>query len=215
MSSEDSANHSDAQSGYDLSSESSPVPSGSSSTDVPEPRPMQSFVNGASTFRRSESLFLVLLFTLIALLLPAFFFYASSPSTENEPDGSAEARKSPLTALLAYIPAIPTLFRLSFSASYTLLRPFIALFSLILALLTPVFIAVNVLFKVLVVLPSRIVTGLVQFFYPVYLFCGTACILGGVVGFGGKLLVEGGRVILVRDQDETSSSTQGGKRRHG
>lgn len=205
MSSEDSANYSDAHSGYDLSGDSSPIPSGTSNADVLEFHPKQSSASGASVFRRSESLFLVLLFALIAFLLPAFFFYASSPSTRNEPDGStvAEARKSPLTTLLTYIPTISTLFRLAFSASYTLFRPFVVLFSFVLALFAPIFIAANVLFKIVVLLPSRIVTGVVQFFYPVYLFCGTACILGGVVGLGGKLLIEGGRLMLERTRDET------------
>ncbi|KAF8483134.1 hypothetical protein JB92DRAFT_1656603 [Gautieria morchelliformis] len=214
MSSEDSENYSDAQSGYSVSSDASPVLSDGSndtpilsdgSNDTPE------LAARTSIFLRSESMYLALLFALIALLLPAFFFFASQPSTDKEPNDSVEARTSPLTALYPYIPAVSTLFRFSSSVSYSLLRPFIAGLSLFLAVLAPLFLAANILFKALVILPSRTVTGLVQFFYPVYLFCGTACIFGMVVGLGGKLLIEGGRLLLVGTREDTSA--QPGKRR--
>jgi hypothetical protein len=219
MSSEDSANYSDAQSGYSLSADASPVLSGSSNVDdtpehdAPEPRPKQR--SGASIFRRSESLFLVLLFALIALLVPSFFFYASNSSAEQKDpsDDSVEARKSPLSALLPYVPAISTVFRLSFSASYLLLKPFITAFSFAFAILAPIFLAVNILFQVLVVLPSRIVTALAQFFYPIYLFCGTACIFGAGVGLGGRLLLRGSRSMLVDPRRDDDTSIQKGKQR--
>ena len=209
MSSEDSANYSDAQSGYSPSTDGTPVLSSSSNVDeAPEPHPYQR--SSVSIFRRSESMFLVLLFALIAVLVPAFFFYASSPSggQKGPSDDSAEALKpSPLNELLPYVPAISTVFRFSFSTSYLLLRPLIAVFSLLFAIFAPISLAVNILFQVLIVLPSKIVTALVQFFYPLYLFCATACIFGAGVGLCGRLLLKGSSMVFVGPHhgDDTSA----------
>jgi len=39
-----------------------------------------------------------------------------------------------------------------------------------------------------VILPYRIVLASLDLFYPVYVFCGVACITGTLVGLSGRLI---------------------------
>jgi hypothetical protein len=55
-------------------------------------------------------------------------------------------------------------------------------------LLAPIFVFLQVVTDIFVVLPYRTALALLDVFYPVYVFCGVACITGALVGLSGRLL---------------------------
>lgn len=197
MSSEDaaSASYSDAHSS---SSHGGDVTLSSNHSDeVTEPPPRQ---KPAWRMIRSESLYLALLFALVALVLPTLFSVVSSSSSLPE---TVETRKSPLAAVVPYIPTIGSVFHVSYSTIHALLQPFLTILSLIVALLAPLSLSLTILFKVFVLLPSKMVAELARVLYPVYLFCGVACLFGAGIGVGGRLLIEGSKLMFASPHDRT------------
>jgi hypothetical protein len=55
-------------------------------------------------------------------------------------------------------------------------------------LLAPAFVFLQLVANVFVVLPYRTTLSLLDVFYPIYVFCGVACIAGGLVGLSGRLI---------------------------
>ncbi|KAF8587237.1 hypothetical protein K439DRAFT_1630940 [Ramaria rubella] len=192
MSSEEltTSSYSDAQSSIDNHDTSIP----SSSNDGPSGRRAKQRAT-TSIFLRSESLFLALLFAFVAILLPTFFFFASPSSPKTVSSEDIEDRKSPLTALLPYVPAISTVFHSTFALFHLFLRPVFAAISLTLVILAPMFLVFNILLQFLVILPSKLVAELARFLYPIYVFCGAAVLFGIGIGLGSRLLLEGSKVI--------------------
>jgi hypothetical protein len=71
----------------------------------------------------------------------------------------------------------------------SLLYPFLAIIPIPIYLLSPVTITSKILLDLFVVLPYRAVVYVAQALYPVYAFLGVACLLGAIIGFGGRQLV--------------------------
>jgi hypothetical protein len=55
-------------------------------------------------------------------------------------------------------------------------------------LLAPAFVFFQLVADIFVVLPYRTTLSLLDVFYPIYVFCGVACIAGGLVGLSGRLI---------------------------
>jgi polyferredoxin len=78
-------------------------------------------------------------------------------------------------------------------------------------LLAPAFVFLQVTTDLFMVLPYRIVLAFLDVVFPLYVFCGVACITGALVGFSGRLLTS----ILVeaaRDEHMRSRKLQSVKR---
>jgi hypothetical protein len=59
---------------------------------------------------------------------------------------------------------------------------------IILYLVSPAIVFVEVVLDMLVSTPYRISLYLLDAFYPVYVFCGVACIVGAFLGIGGRVV---------------------------
>ncbi|KAH7868226.1 uncharacterized protein C8R40DRAFT_851683 [Lentinula edodes] len=121
------------------------------------------------------------------------------------PATSIDLEPAPISALMQYTPVIASnivkitsssfhltswLIRSSFSyPKRIILSPLSVLLSVFLYLLAPVIVFVQVLLDVLVLMPYNSVIYLVDAIYPLYVFCGVACITGVIVGVLARQLV--------------------------
>ncbi|KAK7058625.1 hypothetical protein VNI00_002261 [Paramarasmius palmivorus] len=106
--------------------------------------------------------------------------------------------QTPLGQALLFLPVLGSfIWR---SISYTLqtlawiiqkcIYPFIALspHPILLYILAPFTVFIQIVLSILVVSPYRVLLYFSDVFYPVYVFCGVACITGGLVGVLGRVL---------------------------
>ncbi|CAA7264023.1 unnamed protein product [Cyclocybe aegerita] len=116
-----------------------------------------------------------------------------------------------------FIPYITRGFTILVSTSKFLLsslRPVLLLSPLpvLLYLFAPVTVFLDILATVFVRSPYRIVSYLLDALFPLYVFCGVACITGGVLGLAGRLLC---RVILnavqLRSEDQETTVAGAGE----
>ena len=54
--------------------------------------------------------------------------------------------------------------------------------------MAPFFVFLETLVEVFVRLPYQIVMSLLDTFYPIYVFCGVACITGGIIGVTARII---------------------------
>ena len=66
--------------------------------------------------------------------------------------------------------------------------PFILVYPVISYLVAPLLIFVAMIINVSFLAPFGAARYILSFLYPIYVFCGVACITGVVVGVGGRLL---------------------------
>ncbi|KAF8524337.1 hypothetical protein BU17DRAFT_84929 [Hysterangium stoloniferum] len=166
-----------------------------------------------SNYLGTESVILAFLFGLIALILPAFFYFISSQSAEDHAGLNltmSAFTKTPLATAVSSLPTISAAVYRVLAVCGVALRPFVVLLSLVWAALAPVTIVSRLILQVLVIGPVSAVASIVQFFYPLYVFVGVACLLGAGIGLLGRGLVEGGRILLA-DAPSSFPAPQGRK----
>ena len=88
------------------------------------------------------------------------------------------------------IPATLALYRVLVQIASKVFKPIILLspIPVVLYILAPVFAFCNVLLDVLVLMPIKTILYLLDAFYPLYVFCGVACITGCLLGLGAKYM---------------------------
>lgn len=111
--------------------------------------------------------------------------------------------------------------------SHTLLSPFLAIFAVVVYLLSPIIISSQMLFDTLVRMPFRAAVYVLQALYPIYAFLGVACLSGIIFGIGARQIVRlvgwgllGGEAPSTqrngsppRTRPQRKSSTSRGKRK--
>lgn len=95
-------------------------------------------------------------------------------------------------------------------------------------LLAPVMTFVSIVFSITIRTPYTFVSWLLDAVFPLYVFCGVACITGGLLGFGGRILsrnmiravtegyTEGGRGYYeetTKNRDEDTAERSAKRRR--
>ncbi|KAJ3720638.1 hypothetical protein FB446DRAFT_739307 [Lentinula raphanica] len=121
------------------------------------------------------------------------------------PTPSTSSTQAPISILIQYIPVLATnsakfarfLFRLASSVTRTtflypsalVLSPLAVLLSISLYILAPVTVFIQTLHNLLILTPYHVVTYLLEAIYPVYVFCGVACITGAIVGILARQIV--------------------------
>ena len=95
--------------------------------------------------------------------------------------------KAALSFLLASSLA---LYRLLVALTFNISKPILFLSPVPIALyiLSPIFTLCSVLFDILVLVPFKAAVYLLDALYPLYVFCGVACITGCLLGLGGRYL---------------------------
>jgi hypothetical protein len=116
---------------------------------------------------------------------------------------SAMATTTPTTtpgreALEQFLPYVNTgisALSTAFSAAVYLTHKFTSLvfskFSplpIIFYLMAPLFVFIETLVDIFVHVPYEIAMNLLDTFYPIYVFCGVACITGGLLGLTGRII---------------------------
>ncbi|KAJ3818388.1 hypothetical protein F5878DRAFT_722206 [Lentinula raphanica] len=118
---------------------------------------------------------------------------------------STSSTQAPISIFIQYIPVLANhsaklarfLFRLASSVtqatflypSALVLSPLAVLLSISLYILAPVTVFIQTLHNLLVLTPYHVVTYLLEAIYPVYVFCGVACITGAIVGILARQIV--------------------------
>ncbi|KAF8331005.1 hypothetical protein F5887DRAFT_1178369 [Amanita rubescens] len=99
------------------------------------------------------------------------------------------------------------LYRILYNFVFKIAKPVILLSPLpiILYILSPVFTFCNVLFDMLVLMPFRMAAYLLDALYPLYVFCGVACITGCLLGLGGRYLSD----LLVKMTKDSVPASKG------
>ena len=74
--------------------------------------------------------------------------------------------------------------------------------------LAPVLVFIQLAFSVLVLLPYHTVLFLLDVLYPLYVFFGVACIIGALIGLGGRILaaILTAVILDIGDDDKRRSS---------
>ncbi|KAF4612384.1 hypothetical protein D9613_004037 [Agrocybe pediades] len=103
---------------------------------------------------------------------------------------STTPTSAPLPHLLPYLQHTYTLIHRIASFSLSLLRP-IAVLSpvpVLLYIFAPVIVFMDILTTIFIRAPYAVVVYLLDALFPLYVFCGVACITGGIIGLTARLL---------------------------
>ncbi|KIJ36991.1 hypothetical protein M422DRAFT_69557 [Sphaerobolus stellatus SS14] len=109
---------------------------------------------------------------------------------------------SPLAVFLTYLPTITTVFTRLLALLLKSFTPFISFFSLILYIIWPFVLFLQIIYWIFVLYPWKTVNGLIWFFYPLYVFGGVAVLASIVVGLAGRLVVEGGKAMVMSGEEK-------------
>src|SRR4051794_26084469 len=112
----------------------------------------------------------------------------STPASVLGPSTTPES--APLTHLLPYLQHTYTLIHRIASFSLSLLRP-IAVLSpvpVLLYIFAPVIVFMDIITTIFIRAPYAVVVYLLDALFPLYVFCGVACITGGIIGLTARLL---------------------------
>ncbi|KAG8215155.1 hypothetical protein J3R82DRAFT_8646 [Butyriboletus roseoflavus] len=105
---------------------------------------------------------------------------------------SRTAESPPIASLLPLLQLVLTgssrLFHLGVRFLLTLVYPLRITWSIVHALLSPIFVVVNIAFAIVLSTPFSIIRMVVVALYPVYAFCAVACIIGALVGILGHYI---------------------------
>ncbi|KAH7913606.1 hypothetical protein BJ138DRAFT_1058607 [Hygrophoropsis aurantiaca] len=106
---------------------------------------------------------------------------------------AASATSPPIAQLIPLVRNISTIvssIALTLSAFlFLLLRPLHIFTPILFSVLTPFTLVFHILVDGLLLTPYAIVSGAISALYPVYVFCGVACVSGAMVGMFGRGLV--------------------------
>ncbi|TDL21118.1 hypothetical protein BD410DRAFT_316030 [Rickenella mellea] len=128
-----------------------------------------------------------------------FFPYSSSKSnfpasgSSNASDDTQSKSNPPALYFLALLNRF-ILASMSYTWTFMTHLPHVPLYPLrivlppILTILHPAILAVKLIMDAVILTPYRIVSKVAEFFYPLYVFCGVACVFGAILGLGGRLL---------------------------
>lgn len=153
----------------------------------------------ATSTRPRPVLYTALALAAVYVCLPLYFFlFPYSPAASDVP-GTATATTPATTS------SPPALYFLSLLNRVSLATPFFLWNSLlyaahilvypvrvaappVLTILHPLILSTKLVLDAFVFAPYRLLSRLAEALYPVYVFCGVACVLGGVIGVGGRWL---------------------------
>ncbi|EGN94819.1 hypothetical protein SERLA73DRAFT_187887 [Serpula lacrymans var. lacrymans S7.3] len=113
------------------------------------------------------------------------------------PTSAPTSAPPPITQLLPILrttgsklfSALSYLAQFLYSSSGIFLQPLHILLPVALWLLAPAIILFDIILDALVFTPYNLVSGALSIFYPLYVFCGAACISGLAIGVVGRTLV--------------------------
>lgn len=102
------------------------------------------------------------------------------------------------------------LYRLLVALAFNISKPILLLSPVPIALyiLSPIFTLCSVLFDMLVLMPFKAAVYLFDALYPLYVFCGVACIMGCLLGLGGRYLSD---VLVKMAAESVSRGSPGGE----
>ncbi|KAF8716092.1 hypothetical protein AX14_012434 [Amanita brunnescens Koide BX004] len=128
----------------------------------------------------------------------------------SQPPGIQSAYPHLKAALSFLLATSLALYRLLVTLASTISKPILFLSPVPVALyiLSPIFTLCNVLFDMLVLMPFKAAVYLLDALYPLYVFCGVACITGCLLGLVGRYLSD----VLVRmTADSISKGSSSGE----
>ncbi|KAG2144046.1 hypothetical protein BD769DRAFT_1747975 [Suillus cothurnatus] len=115
----------------------------------------------------------------------------------------------PITQIIPILRATFSLLRTFLSQAsrivIVLASPLLILVPLISRLLAPVILIFHIILDATVYTPYTIASNVAATLYPLYMFCGVACIFGVVLGFLGRFLVTLSNNIIAPELPKTES----------
>ncbi|KAF8969547.1 hypothetical protein BDZ97DRAFT_1915104 [Flammula alnicola] len=129
---------------------------------------------------------------------------------------SATETSSPLSQILPYIAASFSVLTSASRVVLSLFRPLLLLSPLpvLSYIFAPLLVFLDIVATIFIRSPYRILVYLLDALFPLYVFCGVACITGGLLGLIGRVLC---RVVVasVQVQDESASEASGERSSRG
>lgn len=125
-------------------------------------------------------------------------------STSASGDGGHQGQLREFATSATHAIAVATSFCFSLVSSATLwsFSPFILVYPAVSYLVAPLLVFVAMVIKISILAPLSAARYLLGSLYPVYVFCGVACITGIVVGMGGRgLAALLTRALVTSEQD--------------
>lgn len=124
-------------------------------------------------------------------------------------DGSHQGQLREFAAFSTHAFAVATSFCVSFVSNVTRwsFSPFILVYPAISYLIAPILVFLAMVINVSVLEPLGTARYLLSSLYPVYVFCGVACITGIVVGVGGRGLSALLTKAIVKSVQQESAPT--------
>ncbi|KAG2039084.1 hypothetical protein BDR03DRAFT_1090796 [Suillus americanus] len=119
----------------------------------------------------------------------------------------------PITQIIPVLRATFSLLRTFLSQAsrivVALATPLLIFVPLISRLLAPVILVFHIVLDATVYTPYTIISNVAAALYPLYMFCGVACIFGAVLGILGRSLVTLSNNIIAPELPKAAGSLQG------
>lgn len=129
-------------------------------------------------------------------------------TVENVPSTAEPPPIATLLPLLQLVLAgLSLFFRLGIRFLLTTVYPLHIIWSIIHALLSPVFIVFKITFAIALFTPFSILRTVAVALYPLYVFCAVACIIGATVGIFGHYMSTAILSVLARSKYFTRPSS--------
>lgn len=128
-------------------------------------------------------------------------------TVENVPPTVEPPIATLLPLLQLVLAGLSLLFRLGIRLLLTMVYPLHTIWSIIHAILSPIFIVVKITFAIALFTPFSIIRMVAVALYPVYVFCAVACIIGATVGVFGHYITTAILNVLARSKYFTRPSS--------
>lgn len=127
---------------------------------------------------------------------------------------SSQTREFAAFATNAFVVATSFCFSFVSNATRWSFSPFILIYPVISYLAAPLLVFAATVINIFVMVPLSMAHHLLISLYPVYVFCGVACVTGIVVGMGGRgLSAILTRTLAASEQDGSTDIPAGGAER--
>ncbi|PPQ78565.1 hypothetical protein CVT25_011777 [Psilocybe cyanescens] len=128
-------------------------------------------------------------------------------STIDNLSAQASDFTAPILQILPYITLAFSVLQAIFSFILSLFRPLLHLSPLpiLLYVLAPVIVFLDIVATIIIRAPYRTITYLLEELFPLYVFCGVACITGVLLGLSARVLARAIVTAVALDQESSDS----------
>ncbi|KIM42050.1 hypothetical protein M413DRAFT_27575 [Hebeloma cylindrosporum] len=127
-------------------------------------------------------------------------------ASSTQPFGSQAAEvASPISRILPYLSSLFSASKHAFNLTVSLVKSLLRLSPLpiVLYAIAPVTVFLDLVVAIFILAPYNAAVYLLDVLFPLYVFCGVACITGGLLGLTGRILCRVVINLIRRREEET------------